>query len=154
MPPVIIGMQTLQACKSTRKSPIDTCDAPIESSLDCLGGTVLPFLILSFQKKLVKPKEKQFTIDLIVQTGPVWSIYLDKRTIWTFLFVQCTNPEILEQSIQFNLLTCRRAYCLGGTVFIFSIWCSENFFASTWWCALLTVEIGSTLWLAKKKRRF
>ena len=120
-PPVIIGMQTLQACKSTRKSPIDTCDAPIESSLDCLGGTVLPFLILSFQKKLVKPKEKQFTIDLIVQTGPVWSIYLDKRTIWTFLFVQCTNPEILEQSIQFNLLTCRRAYCLGGTVFIFSI---------------------------------
>ena len=87
-----------------------------------LGGTVLPFLILSFQNRMVKPKEKQFTIDLIVQTGPVWSIYLDKRTIWTFLFVQCTTPEILELSIQFKLLTYRRAYYLvGGTVFIFSI---------------------------------
>ena len=120
-PGVIIGMQTLPACKSTRKSPIDTCDAPIESSLDRLGGTVLPFLILPFQNRMVKPKEKQNTVYLIVRLGPVWSIYLDKRTIWTFLFVQCTNPEILEQSKQFNLLTCRRAYCLGGTVFIFSI---------------------------------
>ena len=61
--------------KSTRKSPIDIymrcIYVPIESSLDRLarGHRFSFFDFVSF------------TIDLFVRTGPVWSIYLDKRTI-------------------------------------------------------------------------
>ena len=51
-PGVIIGTQIRNQCKSTRKSSIDTCDAPIKSSLSLLVHTVLLFLIFSFKKKL------------------------------------------------------------------------------------------------------
>ena len=94
-PSIILGILNYKSCISTRKSSIDTSNAPIKSSLPLLVHTVLPFLILPLKKGRCCPKEQHFTIHIFVQISPVWTIYLGTMTFWTSIFVKVATAPIL-----------------------------------------------------------